>query len=89
MRYLMFAATAVLMAHAAMAQGVPAELAGTKKSIRFLKMPATGNGCPIGVHRRTGKGKGGPMCQLSINECLTKAHGSIVKDSHGDWACKR
>ena len=88
MRNFIFAATAVLLANAAIAQGVPAELAGTGKDVSFLDMPATGNGCPIGMRRLTKFGGGVPMCQVSINQCLTKAHGSIVKNWRGAWACK-
>lgn len=71
-----------------MAQTVPAELAGTARDVTFLKMPASGNSCAIGVRRLTKGGKGVPMCLLSINQCLTAAHGTIAKDQRGEWGCK-
>jgi len=80
----MFAATAVLMAHAAMSQGV----AGTVKDASFLNMPATGNACPIGTRLLANFGGGVPMCQLPVNQYLAKAHGTIVKNWRGEWACR-
>jgi hypothetical protein len=47
---------------------------------------ATENDCTTGTRRLTGQGV--PMCQSSINQCLTKAHGSIIKSWRGEWACK-
>ena len=88
MRNFIFAAAAVLLTNAAIAQGVPAELAGTGKDVSFLDMPATGNGCPIGMRRLTKFGGGVPMCQVSINQCPIKPHRSIVKNRRGEWACK-
>jgi len=37
--------------------------------------------------RLTKAGQGVSMCQSSINQCLTKAHGSIIKSWRGEWAC--
>ena len=84
----MFAATAVLSANAAMAQRLPAESAATGKDVSFLDMPATGNGCPIGTRRLMKFSSGIPMCQVSISQCLTKPHRSIVKNRLGEWPCK-
>jgi len=88
MRKFMFAGTAVLMAHAAMAQGVTAELAGTGSDVSFLNMRATGNVCSVGMRRLALGVQGISVCQLFINQCMTKADGAIVENWRGEWACK-
>jgi len=48
---------------------------------------ATGNDCTTGTRRLAKAGQGVSMCQSSINQCLTKAHGSTIKSWRGEWAC--